>query len=357
MKRLFSMTVMAGLALSLAACSDTETLPEPPRPVKTVIADISPGVVEFVQTGEISPRTETDIGFRADGRVVSRNVEVGQMVKVGELIAVVDDGRSENDLQVAEAERQNATSLLELANAQLKRQQKLFQTGVIAKARLEEAQSNVDSANSRKQAAEATLANARQRLDDARLVSKVEGIVTAVGANPGQVVAAGQMIVRLASSSELDAVFNVSDTIIQSVPKDVRITVRLVSDAAVKTTGAVREVSPVADPASRTYRVRIALKSPPAAMALGASVLGQAEVETTPHIIIPASAITSEGNMAAVYVVSPGTGALVRKKVEVIRYSAEDAVIGDGIKPGERVVVAGVSKLRPNQIVSVEGLQ
>ena len=343
--------------LALGACSEAPQQSEPPRPVKTIAVDRAPSTIDLVQTGEIAPRTETDIGFQIDGRLVGRSVEIGQHVAAGQLLAVLDDERVMNEVRAAEADIVSAQAQQDLAQTDLQRQRTLFERNIIAQARLDEAESNWRIAEARAQAAEASLANARQKLGFTRLTSKIDGVVTAVGANPGQVLGVGQMVVRLASVDDKDAVFNVSESVIAVVPDNVRVTVQLVSNPAVSASGRVRDVSPVADPATRTYRVRIALDAPPAELAFGAAVTGTVQLQTAPQIVLPAAAISSEDGQPAVFTVQRETGKLSRKPVTVARFTANEAFISAGLDAGDLVVVAGVSRLRPDQIVSLEGLR
>lgn len=351
MNRIGALSAVLIVSTALAACKKDEKAEAPPRPVKTVAVGNIDATSLLIQTGEIAARNETDLGFQIDGRLISRLVGVGAKVSQGDVIAVLDDTLVSNELRSAEADLAAAISALDLAKLNLGRQQSLFDKNIIAKAKLDEAVANTRSAEARFASAQSVLANAKKRQAFSRLTAPTDGVVTVVGANEGQVVSAGQMVVRIASAGEKEAVFNVAERIVNTVPDDVRVKVALVSDPEIVTEGRVREVSPIADQATRTYRVRIALRNPPEQMALGAAVRGTVEISDGPLVRLPSSALTRDGDRAAVYVIDPGTQKTVRKPVTVARFTDAELFISSGLSAGDRVVVAGVQTLRPDQRV------
>lgn len=350
-------TALVGILVlaTLAGCSPEEAVVEKPRPVRTLTVSPVADGEELVQTGEIQPRYETAHGFRINGRIASRLVDVGARVKAGQTIATLDDQDVLNELRAADADMRSATAAEDLAKVALDRQQALFAKDIVAKARVDEADANWQSARSRREAASATLANARNKLAYTKLTAESDGIITSIGANAGQVVAAGQMVALLASTDEREAVFNVSEKLVREAPRDLQVKVSLSTNAAISVVGAVREISPTADPVTRTFRVRISLPGAPADMAFGATVTGRVILPTGLMIAVPAASITNEGDKPAVYVVDPATGLLVRKLVMVARYTTDIAYITAGLGNGDIVMTAGVAKLRPGQKVLLEG--
>ena len=357
MRALFPLVSTLALSLALGACTEQKPEAERPRPVKTMVVAPSPSTVELSQTGEIQPRVETDVGFLVEGRMTARLVEIGQTVKPGDVIATLDDTRLANDLRAAEADLASAATSADLARINLDRQRQLFERDIVARARFEEAESNARVAESRRVAAASTLANARRRVEYARLTATTAGVVTAIGANTGQVVSAGQMVVRIAATLEKDAVFHVSEQVITRVPDDVVVSVALVSDPAVTARGTVREVSPAADPTTRTYRVRVTLVNPPARMTLGASIVGRVDLPTEPLVALPAAALAALDGKPAVFTVATATGQLSLKPVEIARYTDGEIFVSSGLQNGDVVVVAGVTRLRPSQIVTYPQVQ
>lgn len=352
LKTLLLCAYACSLAMALAGCQEQTQSAEPPRPVRTLIAKPAAIGDEIAQTGEIQANIETTLGFRIDGRVASRTAELGMSVGRGQVLATLDPTDSQSEVLSAEAEVKSAEAAEGLARSELKRQQALFDKHFVARARVEEAEANWRAAAAKLNVATTALTTARNRLTYTELLAPDDAIVSAVSANAGQVVEAGQPIVTLASTNERNAVFNVSERIYTGVPSDVRVEVALASDPSVKVVGSLRDASPTADPATRTYRVRIALPDAPAAMALGATVTGRLILPGKSLIVLPASALTDAAGQPAVFVVQPATQELVRKPIVVSRYSATQVLVESGLADGDAVVTAGVSKLRPGQKVA-----
>jgi RND family efflux transporter MFP subunit len=206
------------------------------------------------------------------------------------------------------------------------------------------AQAQVDSAH-------AQLNTAREQLSYTELVADSAGSVTARGAEPGEVVAAGRMIVQVARQGGRDAVFDVPARVLQAAPPDPEVAVALAMDPSVRTVGRVREVAPQADPVTRTFQIRVGLTDPPEAMRLGSTVTGAIHLGGTEGIEIPASALTEANRQPAVWVVDPVTSTVSLRNVDVLRHDLASVVVSQGLEPDEIVVTAGVQALRPGQKV------
>jgi RND family efflux transporter MFP subunit len=187
------------------------------------------------------------------------------------------------------------------------------------------------------------------------LKADAPGIVTATGPRAGEVVQAGQMILKLARQNGRDAVFDVSPQILRTSPSDPLITVTLTQDASVVAQGRVREVSPQANPVTRTFEVKVGLTDPPEAMRLGATVTGRAERDASAAIEIPASALTRFNHQPAVWVVDPDKRVVSIRNVDVLRYDQATVALSGGLDTGEIVVTAGVQSLHPGQAVRLLG--
>lgn len=324
-----------------------------PRPVKSLVVTLLPGQNSLVQTGEIRPRTETSQGFRLDGRILSRAVDVGSLVKAGEVIATLDPRDSENQLNNAEADLNSAFSAERLAKLNLTRMERLAPGKAIAQMELDQAKSNWELMVARRQNAQIAVKSARERLGYTRLVASEDGVITSVSANPGQVVNAGQEVVRLASVLERDAVFDVPEQLLGLPLKDPPVSVSLLSDPAIKAVGHIRDISPQADVNTRSFRVRVALEQPAEAFVFGATVQGRVQLPALDYIKLPASALTSFKGNTAVYRIDPSSMTLRLVPVQVVRYSANDIYLSSGLKSGDRVVIAGVNKLRPDMKVAL----
>ncbi|MGM3172906.1 efflux RND transporter periplasmic adaptor subunit [Dickeya lacustris] len=343
----------------LAGCDDAARAPvaEPLRPVRTVTVHPTLSGDVLSQTGEIRPTEETSLGFRLDGRILSRLVDVGGEVRQGDVIATLDTRDSENQLLSARAELARAVASARLAEQNLSRMKQLAPNGAISRVQLDEAQSNWASAVSVRESAQASVKSAQDRLGYTRLLAPVAGVITSVSANPGQVVNAGQEVVKLATFSGRDAVFNVSERLITSGLTDPLVRVALLSNPAIKTQGRVRDVSPLADAETRTWRVRVSLIDPPQDMVLGATVAGEITLPARPVIALPASALTRQGERPAVFVVEPSTQTLRLQPIVLHHYSDTQIGVADGLAEGDKVVTAGVSKLRAGEKVALTEAQ
>lgn len=324
------------------------------KPVRTVTVASQAGGEVIMQAGEIAAAKEAELSFLVGGKVIERNVNVGDVVQAGQVIAIIEANELNNELKVAAADLESTKASSKLAQENAARGARLLASEAIAKAQVDAAQTEARAADEKRKAAEAAYENAKRRVDHATLKATDDGTVTAVSVNAGEVVSPGQPIVKIAQKNGVDAVFDVSEKVFNMAPVDIKVHVSLLSDPKISTEGVVREVSPAADPITRTYKVKIALQNPPEAMAYGATVMGKAILPSASVIKIPASAITSENDRPAVYAVDEKTNELLRLPVTVQSYAEENVYISDGLQNGQRIVVAGVSKLRPGQKVTLE---
>ncbi|PBI78695.1 efflux transporter periplasmic adaptor subunit [Rahnella victoriana] len=321
------------------------------RPVRTFTAPPPVASGSLIQTGEIRAHEEVTLGFRLDGRILTRQAEVGDRVIAGQVLATQESETSRNQLSSAQADLNSARAAEQVAALNLRRMQLLMPSGAIARSQLDSAQADWQAARAKRQSSEDTFKNAQENVSWTKLTAPADGVITQVSASAGQVVSAGQSVITLASGSLRDAVFDVADP--QSVPQqaDSLFTLSLLSAPSVVAQGHFRDVSPQADPQTRTWRLRITLDNPPPAMALGASVQLTLNASGPLLIALPASALTRTGNKPAVFVFDEKTQSLHLRPVAVGRYSTSEIFISTGVHPGERVVIAGVSKLREGEKV------
>ncbi len=342
------------IVVDLTGCGDKEHKTDvPPRPVRFVIAPQPSSSSLFIQTGEIRAHEDVTLGFRLDGRLLSRSVDVGDHVEAGQVLAAQESDTSRNQLNTAQADLNSALAAEQRASLNLKRMKLLMPQGAIARAELDTALADWQAAVSRRQGCEDALKNARDHLAWSRLTAPVSGVITQVSASPGEVVNAGQSIVTLASGSGRDAVFDVAQPQAVSRNPDAYFTVSLLSDSSVVTRGYLRDISPQADPQTRTWRVRVTLNNPPTALALGAIVQAELQQSGQSMIAIPASAMTRSGGKPAIFIVDRKSSRLHLRTVVLGRYATAEIFITDGLKPGETVVTAGVSKLREGESVTL----
>jgi membrane fusion protein, multidrug efflux system len=342
-----------GVMLFLAACQKEEkTAATPVRPVRTVTVELHEGAEKVSLTGEIQPRYEADIGFRVDGKVLERPVDVGTAVKKGELLARLDPQQYRQDLEVAKSEVAAAEAEVTRSEAQEYRQRELLKNGHTTRVQYDQALKTFKTAQAQLDAARAKRVQASENLGYTDLKADYDGIITAVAANAGQVVSAGQMVVRLARPKEREAVFNVAEGTFKGVPKDPAVEVDLVSNPEIKTLGKVRYVSPQADPATRTYTVRVSLPDAPLQMRFGANVIGSVTLDQRQTVAIPGSALFQKDGKPAVWLVDKDNTVQL-KPITVERYQGDSVIVGDGLDEGDIVVTAGVQKLLPGQKVAL----
>jgi RND family efflux transporter MFP subunit len=338
-------------ALALAACQQEAEQSAPVRPVRAVVVQHTTDADPITLTGQIQSRDQANLAFRIDGRLVERTVSVGSLVSIGQIVARLEEDDAENALRSARANLSAAEAVLAQAQADEGRQKELLTKGIIAAARYEQAQQALQSAQAQVEAAEAQLESAEDTLSYTELSSDSAGTVTATGAEAGEVVRAGQMIVQVARESGKDAVFNVPAELIRNAPREPVVTVSLADDPGITATGQVREVAPQADATTGTYVVKVSLVDPPQSMRLGATVVGSISLSTEPVVRLPGTALTEIDGGAAVWVVDPTAMTVSARQVSVLRYDAEAVIIDDGLADGEVVVTAGVHALRPGQEV------
>ena len=337
-------------ALLLSGCQDEEVAEAPPRPVKTVAVSFSPEDTFGTLVGVIQPRFETNFSFRQGGEIRERAVDVGDMVKSGEVLALLDSEDQQDAVRKAEANLFAARANLDNAETARARAQQQYPR-TVSRAALDSAIAQASSAQASLQAAEAALRIANNNLDNRVLKANTDGVVTAVGAEVGQVVGGGQMVVRVAQLKDRDAVFQVPESTIQAANRDMRIEARLLSQPDSKAEGMVREISPTADPITRNFTVRVALSSPPEDFRFGSAVRGSVQLPGEPLARLPMSALFNQGSDAAVWVVNAADNTTKLVPVTVNRFETADFLVAEGLADGDNVVVAGIQQLRPGMPV------
>ncbi|HKA64491.1 MAG TPA: efflux RND transporter periplasmic adaptor subunit, partial [Methyloceanibacter sp.] len=271
------------LATLVAACDEKQEAGEPvPRPVRTVTLEKSQAGAPVVLTGRIEALDEAALGFRLSGRLIERNVSVGDRVETGQTLARLEALNEMNALRAAKADLAAARAKLVQVGNHFERQETLLAQGWTTRANYDQAKRELGTAEAQVEASEARLKAAHDQVDFTELKADAEGVVTAVGAEPGEVVQAGQMIVRLARQGGRDAVFDVPAQVLRTAPSEAVVNVQLANDPSVTATGLVRQVSPQADPVTRTFQVKVGLSHPPEAMLLGAPVTGTVQMDAVP---------------------------------------------------------------------------
>ena len=320
------------------------------RPVRTITVDT--GIVgdTMTLTGRVQAQTEINQSFRIDGRLLERAVNIGDTVRSGQLVARLDSQNEETSLLSVRAQLTGAQARLAEAQNNFTRMGDLVAENAVSRASFDQAEAGLKTAQAQVESAQSQVTLAENRLSYTRLVSDVAGLVTAQGAEPGEVVGAGRMIVQVAREGRRDAVFDVPARVKDVATSNGTITVALTADSNVTANGVVREVSPRADPVTGTFRVKVALKDPPAAMRLGATVTGRMTLTKSVVIEIPPAAVIRTDRQAAVWVVD-ASGVVSSRNIEISTSDPVRVEVAAGLNPGDVVVTAGVQALRPGQVV------
>jgi membrane fusion protein, multidrug efflux system len=344
--------VLTGLAL--AACSKPEPAPEPVRAVKVITVAVASFGASHDFSGEVRARVESRLGFRVAGKITRRQAELGQRVKAGQVLAQIDPQDFRLAADAARAQVAAAQTNRDLAGADYRRYAALKDQNFISGAELERRDSALKAAQAQLEQAQAQLAAQGNQAAYANLVADVSGVVTAVEAEPGQVVQAGTAVVRIAQDGPRDAVFSVPEDKVAAVAVGSPVRVRAWA-ANTEIAGTVREVGASADPVTRTYAVKVALPAD-AALPLGATVYVTPRALSaagTPVIKLPTSALRQDGQASAVWVLDPASMTVRSQTVLIATADGNEAVIASGLQPGMRVVSAGVHVLSPGQKVTI----
>jgi RND family efflux transporter MFP subunit len=353
MNRLSQM-LLGLLALgALAACSKSEEKPpEIIRPVLSVV--IEPRTTQvYGFAGSVEPQVSADLAFRLLGRVVSRDVKVGDIVSKGTTIAALDPTALELAVQAATAELSNAEAQFANAAASEERQRQLLASANTTQAVFDTAQQARKAAEASVERAKAALAKSQEQLGYARLFSDFDGVVTAVGAEVGQTVSAGQTVVTVARSDLREAVVDIPDQLTGDLTAGTPFQVILQSLPTIETQAKLREIAPQAEGSTRTRRVKLTLTDPPQAFRLGSTVTATRVTKVAPTIELPISALLEKNGADKVWIVDPQTSSVSAKEIKVAAKGAATFTVTEGLEAGMRVVTAGVHSLSEGQKVKV----
>jgi RND family efflux transporter MFP subunit len=343
---------LASAALLLAACSRPEPPQEPVRAVKVITVGVDAFSSRHEYAGEVRARLESQLGFRVGGKLLKRQAELGQHVKAGQVLAQLDPQDYQLAANAARAQVTAAATNRDLAAADFKRYQTLKAQNFISGAELERRESALKAAQAQLEQAQAQLAVQGNQTGYAVLSADVSGVVTAVEAEPGQVVAAGAPVVRLAADGARDVVFSVPEDRLISLKLGAPVSIRLWAQGA-ELPGKVREIAASSDPVTRTFAVKVSIdaKEPPA-LGTTVSVLPEAGGVAVPVIKLPTSALRQEGQSTAVWLVDKASMTVKSQVIQIATADGNEAVVAAGLQPGMLVVSAGVHVLSPGQKVS-----
>jgi len=340
--------------LLLAGCGEDAPPPEPIRPVLSapVVAVTQQELGRFA--GNIEPRYESTLGFRVSGRIARRLVDVGNEVKAGDLLAVLDPTDQQNQLRSREGDLSRVEAQWINAQANSRRQQELYDRGVGSAALLDRATADLKTSRASLEQAKAAVSQAKDQLGYSELRADHEAVVTALSAEAGQVVAAGQEVVTLARPDVKEAVIDLPATLVEELPRDVDFYVQAQLDPTVATHATVREIEPQANSATRTRQVRLTLAQTPPGLLLGTAISVSLTHKVAPRGEVPLRALQEANGHTQVWVIDEQAHTVAPRPVSVLERRADTAIIDASVRPGERVAIAGLNSLKPGQKIKTD---
>ena len=344
---------LLSLASALSGCGK-EPVPEAPaRPVRSMLVTGGESGESATYTAEIRSRFETDLSFQVPGKVVRRDVDLGTTVATGQVLAQLEQTDTQLGVDAARGAVPAAQSDLDRSRSEEARFRDLLERGLTTRAQYQAQQTAVRSAEAKLAQATAELRLAQQKLGYTTLRSSQDGVVTRVQIEVGSVVAAGQRAISVARPSTLEAVFDVPDARIGELQTNSTVVGSPVQGEKKGWAGRVRDISPAADPVTRTDQVRTTIVDPPPSLRLGMTVsVTLPRVGGAPNVALPSAAIFQKDAKPAVWIVTKDDTVELRA-VRVERYDSGRAFIAEGLRTGERVVTAGVHRLAPGQKVKL----
>src|SRR6202171_4282436 len=331
-------------ALVLAGCQPDAKAPDPVRPVLSMVLEPS-RTDGIVAVGVVEPQYKTNLAFRVLGRLTGRPVSVGDFVREGQTVGVIDPTALELAVRSAKAELTKAEAQLATATATEQRQRTLITTEATTKQTLDNAEQARAGAAASVAHAQANLIKAIEQRGYAQIKVDFAGVVTAVGAEVGQLSSPGQNVVTVASPDIREAVVDIGEDFPLPLEIGLPFTVGLQLLPAVQVEGKIREVAPQADALTRLRRVRIALDHPPENFRLGATVTAKLGKAQSPALRVPASAVLAKDGAHFLWVVDQPASTVSLHKVDLADDPAGARVVG--LAPGSRIVTAGIHSLTP----------
>lgn len=344
--RAYRFAVIACGLLLLAACGKPEADTVQPKQVSVVTVSSSSGPAQWQVPGQVGAREETTLSFRTDGKIIQRSVRTGDQVKEGQVLAELDPVPARQGDDSAQAQLAAARKALEFATSQRKRDQQQARAQLISRAQLEQSENAYAQAKAALTQAQQQAAQASDRLSYTRLKAVRAGVITAEHAQTGQNVAPGQPVYSLAWSEGKDVIADIPERLLASVSVGQQASVRLTAMPDHIFPATVREISPAADPVSRSFRVKLTLDPEAAQARLGMtatiSFTYSDDAGASPRFTLPATALFHDGDVPAVWLVQQSDKTLVLRQVKVISQGADTVEVSGELRSGDIVVAQGV---------------
>lgn len=343
--RLLSLSATAAIALLIAGCGRNEPPAPAPRPVVAMPAHADERLPAWRLPGEVQARYSTPLSFRVSGKIIERQVRLGDAVAPGQIVARLDPADAAKNAASARAQLTAAQHQLDYARQQLDRDRAQARENLIAATQLEQTRNAYAAALAQRDQAQQQAALAADQLKYTALQADHAGVITAEQADTGQNVAAGEPVYSLAWSGDIDAICDVPESVLAGLSIGQRASVSLGPLPGQTFAAVLREIAPAADPQSRTYRAKLTLEAPTPDVRLGMTAnisFDNRSGEGLATYTVPATALFHDGPAPAVWIVKAGDDTLELRRVEVLRYDARTVTLSKGLQAGERVVWQGV---------------
>ena len=345
---------LSAATVALAACGKAPAVLEEIRAVRTVLVTVGKTDAANTYAGEVRPRYESNLGFRVAGKIETRLVNVGERVRKGQALMRLDP----QDLVLNESASRATVTAQEaqfaVEKADFERFSKLADTGFISRAEFDRQKTRFEAAQAQLESVRAQARVSGNQTGYAELRADADGTITSLDGEAGQVVAAGQTVVRLARSGAMEVAANAPEQLVKSLKVGQTVEVMLWSAGNAPIKGRIRELAQSADPATRTYALRVSVEAPPETMQIGMTASVRIIDDSLPALIhLPLASYVESGGVQGVWVFDEASGAVSFRPVTLVGFERNEALVAEGLKPGERVVSAGAALLRPGQKVKL----
>ena len=350
----YFLIVIAIFTVVISGCGKKQDIVNNPPLVKTETISLGDAQEGLSYTGEVRGRYESQLAFQVGGKIIARNVELGSRVQAGDVLMEIDAKDIQQNVNISAAQVDSAKAQLSLAEANLNRFRKLYEEAAVSAAQYEQYQTSYDAALAAYKQAQAQHMQGNNSMGYTQLIADSDGVIAAVNAEAGQVVAAGQSVITLVKAGELEVEINIPENRIKDIVQGQSTNVEFWALNRVNVQGVVREISPIADKVSRTYKARITLVNAPQEIQLGmtASVKCKNKGGESSAAVIPLAAIYQTDDQPKVWVVKDNIVQL--QNVSIENFGDNKVKVSSGLQNGDIVVVAGVHKLREGQEVRLQ---
>jgi membrane fusion protein, multidrug efflux system len=354
-KEMKKIIILLAFSSLLSACEKPAEPPPPPRPALVALVGKSAANNAMILVGEVKSRFESNQGFRIKGKIIERKVDVGSLVKKGQVIARLDASDANLGAAASMADVRAAEANYALAKSDVERQRQLVDKKFISQSALDRYEAQLITADARVNQAKAQAAVSGNQTRYTALVADRDGVVTQIRAEPGQVVDAGEMIVQVVDTKQIEVLVAVPESRMAKLKVGDAVAVKLWASQAnnqEKTyAGSVREIAPAASSATRAFDVRVTISDPDEAVKLGMTAGVRLAEAGADEIIIPTGALTQINGKSTVWVIDKKNVANPREVVAG-QYTENGVMITSGLQSGEMVAIAGVHTLMKGQKVA-----